>query len=131
MNKKTNTSNDIIVMQDIIDNLNDKNRVLTERIECLEEQLETAYGVNSELLESRKDDEDYRNLTKLNCLLFTIMGLTQNYCKGSDLGKSIGKAIENFYCDTALSLVKKVDFKLRGRENDEEFDDDDDGEEEF
>lgn len=129
MNEKTNTSNDIIVMQDIIDNLNDKNRVLTERIECLEEQLETAYGVNSELLESRKDDEDYRNLTKLNCLLFTIMGLTQNYCKGSDLGKSIGKAIENFYCDTALSLVKKVDFRLNGRDNeDEEYDD---GEEEF
>ena len=129
MKKKTNTSNEIIVMQDIIDNLNDKNRVLTERIECLEEQLETAYGVNSELLESRKDDEDYRNLTKLNCLLFTIMGLTQNYCKGSDLGKSIGKAIENFYCDTALSLVKKVDFRLNGRDNeDEEYDD---GEEEF
>lgn len=129
MKKKTNTSNDIIVMQDIIDNLNDKNRILTERIECLEEQLETAYGVNSELLESRKDDEDYRNLTKLNCLLFTIMGLTQNYCKGSDLGKSIGKAIENFYCDTALSLVKKVDFRLNGRDNeDEEYDD---GEEEF
>ena len=120
MKKKTNTSNEIIVMQDIIDNLNDKNRVLTERIECLEEQLETAYGVNSELLESRKDDEDYRNLTKLNCLLFTIMGLTQNYCKGSDLGKSIGKAIENFYCDTALSLVKKVDFRLNGRDNEEE-----------
>ena len=129
MKKKTNTSNDIIVMQDIIDNLNDKNRVLTERIECLEEQLETAYGVNSELLESRKDDEDYRNLTKLNCLLFTIMGLTQNYCKGSDLGKSIGKAIENFYCDTALSLVKKVDFRLNGRDNEEE--EYDDGEEEF
>ena len=129
MKKKTNTSNEIIVMQDIIDNLNDKNRVLTERIECLEEQLETAYGVNSELLESRKDDEDYRNLTKLNCLLFTIMGLTQNYCKGSDLGKSIGKAIENFYCDTALSLVKKVDFRLNGRDNEEE--EYDDGEEEF
>ena len=127
--KKANTNNDITIMQDIIDNLNDKNRVLTERIECLEEQLETAYGVNSELLESRKNDEDYRNLTKLNCLLFTIMGLTQNYCKGSDLGKSIGKAIENFYCDTALSLVKKVDFRLNGRDNEEE--EYDDGEEEF
>ena len=130
MKKKTNTSNEIIVMQDIIDNLNDKNRVLTERIECLEEQLETAYGVNSELLESRKDDEDYRNLTKLNCLLFTIMGLTQNFCNdGSDLGKSLGKAIENFYADTALSLVKKVDFRLNGRDNEEE--EYDDGEEEF
>ena len=130
MKKKTNTSNEIIVMQDIIDNLNDKNRVLTERIECLEEQLETAYGVNSELLESRKDDEDYQNLTKLFAILLIIMGLTQNFCNdGSDLGRSLGKAIENFYADTALSLVKKVDFRLNGRDNEEE--EYDDGEEEF
>ena len=129
MKKKTNTSNEIIVMQDIIDNLNDKNRVLTERIECLEEQLDVAYSVNKGLQDEQKDDEDYQNLTKLNVLLLIIMGLTQNYCKGSDLGKSIGKAIENFYCDTALSLVKKVDFRLNGRDNEEE--EYDDGEEEF
>lgn len=132
MKKKTNTSNEIIVMQDIIDNLNDKNRVLTERIECLEEQLDVAYSVNKGLQDEQKDDEDYQNLTKLNVLLLIIMGLTQNYCKGSDLGRSVGRAIENFYADTALSLVKKVDFRLRGRDNDEEeFDDDEGGEEEF
>lgn len=127
--KKANTNNDITIMQDIIDNLNEKNRILTEQIECLEDQLDVAYSVNKGLQDEQKDDEDYQNLTKLNVLLLIIMGLTQNYCKGSDLGKSIGKAIENFYCDTALSLVKKVDFRLNGRDNEEE--EYEDGEEEF
>ena len=132
MKKKASNSNDIIVMQDIIDNLNEKNRILNNRIECLEEQLDVAYSVNKGLQDEQKDDEDYQNLTKLNVLLLIIMGLTQTYCKGSDLGRSVGRAIENFYADTALSLVKKVDFRLRGRDNDEEeFDDDEGGEEEF
>lgn len=133
MKKKTNTSNDIIIMQDIIDNLNEKNRILTERIECLEEQLNVAYSVNAGLQDEQKDDEDYQNLTKLNTLLLVLMGLTQNYCSdGSDLGRSVGKAIENFYADTALSLVKKVDFRLNSRDNDdEECADYEGGEEEF
>ena len=127
MKKKTNTSNDIIVMQDIIDNLNDKNRILNDRIGCLEEQLETAYSAYSELTEKIKNNKDYRTLSKINCLLLVIMGLAQNYCNdGSDLGMSLGKAIENFYADTALSLVKKVDFRLNGRENDEDANDNDD-----
>lgn len=128
--KKANTSNDITIMQDIIDNLNEKNRILTERIECLEDQLDVAYGVNAGLQDEQKNDDDYENLIKLNTLLLIIMGLTQNYCKGSDLGRSVGKAIENFYGDTALSLVKKVDFRLSGRDNDEE-ENEEDGEEEF
>lgn len=129
MKKKTNTSNDIILMQDIIDNLNEKNKILSERIECLEEQLNVAYGVNAGLQDEQKDDEDYRNLTKLFAILLIIMGLSQNYCNDSDLGKSLRKSIENFYADTALSLVKTVDFRLNGRDNeDEEYDD---GEEEF
>ena len=78
----------------------------------------------------QKDDENYQNLTKLNTLLLVLMGLTQNYCGDSDLGRSLGKAIENFYADTALSLVKKVDFKFRGKENDDE-EYEDNGEEEF
>lgn len=131
MKKKASNSNDIIVMQDIIDNLNEKNRILNNRIECLEEQLDVAYGVNAGLQDEQKNDDDYENLIKLNTLLLIIMGLTQNYCKGSDLGRSVGKAIENFYADAAISLVKTADFKFGGRENDEEFDDDDDGEEEF
>ena len=131
MKKKENTSNDTIILQDIIDNLNEKNRILTDRIECLEEQLEAAYGVNEGLLDEQKNDGNYQNLTKLNILLLILMGLTQNYCNdGSDLGKSIGKAIENFYVDTAMSLVKKVDFRLNGRDYYEE-DDGDDGEDEL
>lgn len=124
--KKANTSNDITIMQDIIDNLNEKNRILTERIECLEDQLDVAYGVNAGLQDEQKNDDGYENLTKLNTLLLIIMGLTQNYCKGSDLGRSVGKAIENFYADAAISLVKTADFKFGGRDNDEE-----DGDEEF
>lgn len=132
MKKKVNTSNDITIMQDIIDNLNEKNRILTERIECLENQLDVAYGVNAGLQDEQKDDDNYENLTKLNTLLLVLMGLTQNYCNDSDLGKSLREAIENFYADTALSLVKKVDFKLRGRDNDDEdCEDDESGEEEF
>ena len=131
MKKKENTSNDTIILQDIIDNLNEKNRILTERIECLENQLDVAYGVNAGLQDEQKNDGNYQNLTKLNILLLILMGLTQNYCNdGSDLGKSIGKAIENFYVDTAMSLVKKVDFRLSGRDNDEE-ENEEDGEEEF
>ena len=130
MKKKSKNSNDITIMQDIIDNLNEKNRILTERIECLENQLDVAYGVNAGLQAEQKDDEDYENLTKLNTLLLVLMGLTQNYCDDSDLGKSLRKAIENFYGDTALSLVKKVDFRLSGRNNDEE-EYEEDGEEVF
>ena len=128
--KKDNTSNEVTILQDIIDNLNEKNRILTERMECLQDQLDAAYGVNEGLLDEQKDDENYQNLTKLNTLLLVLMGLTQNYCGDSDLGRSLGKAIENFYADTALSLVKKVDFKFRGKENDDE-EYEDNGEEEF
>lgn len=128
--KKDNTSTEVTIMQDIIDNLNEKNRILNNRIECLEEQLDTAYGVNEGLLDEQKDDENYQNLTKLNTLLLVLMGLTQGYCGDSDLGRSLSKAIENFYVDTAMSLVKNVDFKFRGRETDEE-DYEDNGEEEF
>ena len=130
MKKKSKNSNDITIMQDIIDNLNEKNRILTERIECLENQLDVAYGVNAGLQDEQKRDDDYENLTKLNTLLLVLMGLTQNYCDDSDLGKSLRKAIENFYGDTALSLVKKVDFRLSGRDNDEE-EYEEDGEEVF
>lgn len=131
MKKKENTSNDTIILEDIIDGLNDKNRILTERIECLEEQLQTAYSAYSELTQKVKNNNDYRSLSKINCLLLVIMGLAQNYCNdGSDLGRSLGKSIENFYADTALSLVKTVDFKLGRRDNDEE-EYENDGEEEL
>lgn len=131
MKKKSKNSNDITIMQDIIDNLNEKNRILTERIECLN-RLDVAYGVNAGLQDEQKRDDDYENLTKLNTLLLIIMGLTQNYCNDSDLGRSVGKAIENFYADAAISLVKTVDFKFGGRDNDdEEYDDEESGEEEF
>ena len=87
--KKDNTSNEVTILQDIIDNLNEKNRILTERMECLQDQLDAAYGVNEGLLDEQKDDENYQNLTKLNTLLLVLMGLTQNYCGDSDLGRSL------------------------------------------
>ena len=131
--KKDNTSNDKVIMQDIIDNLNEKNRVLESRIANLQEQLETAYGVNAGLQEQQDNDEDYDTLTKLHTLLLIFMGLTKKYCMNSELGMCIEDAIENYYCDMAMALAKRTDFGFgRKKKEDETFDDDEEfGEEEF
>lgn len=138
MKKKENTTNDKVIMQDIIDNLNEKNRVLESRIIILQEQLETAYGVNAGLMEEQKDEEDYTTLTKMHTLLLIIMALTKNYCKNSELGKLIEDAVDNYYCDMALALAKRTDFgfgrrKKEDKSTDNNYDEDfgDDEEEEY
>ena len=108
--KKSNKTNEIAAMQDIIDTLNDKNQTLMNRLECLEDQLDTAYSANNELQQELDKEDDFKNLINLSVLLLIIMGLTQNYCKGSDLGECIQNSIENFYCDSALSILKQTQF---------------------
>lgn len=127
--KKNNGNNkyDIEFLQAVIEGLNERNIELEEEVERLKTEIAETNDVN---IQQDEDDQNYRNLTKLNTLLLVLMGLTQNYCDDSDLGKSLRKAIENFYGDTALSLVKKVDFRLSGRNNDEE-EYEEDGEEVF
>ena len=80
MKKKENTSNDKVILQDIIDNQNEKIRTLESRIENLQDQLETAYGVNNGLLEEQKDDENYRNLPDIifRLRLFNILPVSES-----------------------------------------------------
>ena len=128
--KKDNTSNDKVIMQDIIDNLNEKNRVLESRIVSLQEQLETAYGVNAGLQEQLDNEEDYDTLTKLHTLLLIFMGLTRNFCKDSELGGCIENAIENYYVDMAKALAKRTNFGF-GRKKEDGSTDDNNYDEDF
>jgi hypothetical protein len=128
--KKENTT---IIMQDIIDNQNEKIKTLESRIETLKDQLETAYGVNAGLSEELDSDENYTYLTKLHTLLLIFMGLTRNYCEGSELGACIENAIENYYLDMAKALARHTEFGFGKNKEDEPTDDYDEefGEEDF
>lgn len=125
--KKENTN---IIMQDIIDNQNEKIRTLESRIESLQDQLETAYGVNAGLREEQESDENYVTLTKLHTLLLIFMGLARNYCKGTELGRCIENAIENYYSDMAMALARRTDFGFGKNKEDESTDDDEEFDEE-
>lgn len=118
--KKVNTT---LIMQDIIDNQNEKIKMLESRIEVLKDQLETAYGVNAGLSEELDSDENYTYLTKLHTLLLIFMGLTRNYCKGSELGACIENAIENYYLDMAKALARHTEFGFGKNKEDEPTDD--------
>ena len=126
MKKKENTSNNNIIMQDIIDNLNEKNRVLESRIKNLQEQLETAYGVNAGLLEQQENEEDYTTLTKMHSLLLVFMALTKGYTKNSELGRLIEDAIDNYYIDMAKALARHTEFGFGKEKEDESTDEYDD-----
>ena len=123
MTKKGNTT---LIMQDIIDNQNEKIKMLESRIEVLKDQLETAYGVNAGLSEELDSDEKYTYLTKLQTLILVFMGLTRNYCKGSELGRCIENAIENYYLDMAEALARHTEFGFGKNKEDESTDEYDD-----
>lgn len=129
-NKKRNTN---IIMQDIIDNQNEKIRILEDRIETLQDQLEIAYGVNAGLMENQESDEDYVTLTKMHTLILVLMGLVRSYCNGSGLGDCIENAVKNYYCDIAKALARHTDFGFGKNKEDEPTDDYDEefGEEDF
>lgn len=118
--KKEQSNNEVTVLEDIIFNQNEKMRKLEDQIKSLKEQLELAYGVNEGLIEEQDNEEKSHNLTRLQILLMIIMGLSQRYCDDSDYGRGIGTAIENFYCDAALNLVKFVNFGLGNKPNEDE-----------
>jgi len=125
-NKVKNTN---IIMQDIIDNQNEKIRMLEDRIETFQDQLEMAYGVNAGLLENQESDEDYVTLTKMHTLILVLMGLVRSYSNGSELGDLIENAVKNYYCDMAEALARHTDFGFEKNKEDETFDDDEFGEE--
>ena len=128
MKHKKNNSNVITVMQDIIDNLNDKNRILTERIECLEEQLNVAYGVNAGL----QDEQKYKNLVQLHTLLMVLLNLVAPHCDSSPLGQSVGLAIKKYLMTIAKNLATGTLFiREEDKEDWKEDDDEEYGEEEF
>ena len=133
--KKKNISNDVTILEDIIFNQNEKIRKLDDQNKSLKEQLELAYSLNAGFQERQNNEEKTRNLTKLNTLLLVIMGLTQKLCDDTDYGRCISNAIKNFYTDTALNLVKHVDYGLGNKKDeaiiDDEEETDDGGENEF
>ena len=118
--KKGNTT---LIMQDIIDNQNEKIRMLESRIESLQDQLETAYGVNAGLREEQESDENYVTLTKIHTLILVFMGLARSYCKGSELGACIENAIEKYYLDMAEALGGHTEFGFGKNKEDESTDD--------
>ena len=126
MKKKENTANDVVYLQDIIDNQNEKIKTLESRIASLQEQLETAYSVNNGLLAEQQGEEDYDTLTKMHTLLLVFMALTKGYTKNSELGRLIEDAIDNYYIDMAKALARHTEFGFGKEKEDESTDEYDD-----
>lgn len=128
--KKKQSNNEVTVLEDIIANLNEKNRRLDDKINNLKEQLEVAYGVNGGLIDEQKDEESYRNLTQLSTLLMVLMNLVIPHCNDSLLGQAVGKAIKRYQITMAKSLVNDTIFiREEDKEDWEEEDDEDESSE--
>lgn len=103
MKHRKNTTNDITVMQSIIDSLNVNNKELQAEVNRLRTELIETNTMN---IKADEDDKNYRNLVQLNTLLMVIMNMVTAHVDDSPLGQAVGKAVKKYQLTMAKYLSK-------------------------
>lgn len=124
------TSNDIAIMQSIIDGLRANNDELQAEVNRLRNGIAETNSIN---IQADEEDKNYRNLTQLNTLLMVLMNMAVPHCDNSPLGCAVAKAIKKYQLTIAKNLAKGTMYiKDEDMEDWEDEDDEDEyGEEEF
>ena len=103
MKHRRDTSNDIAIMQSIIDGLRANNDELQAEVNRLRNEIAETNTIN---LHQEEKDKDYRNLTQLNTLLMVLMNMVVPHCDNSPLGCAVAKAIKKYQLTIAKNLAK-------------------------
>lgn len=130
MKHRRDTSNDIAIMQSIIDGLRANNDELQAEVNRLRNEIAETNSIN---IQADEEDKNYRNLTQLNTLLMVLMNMVAPHCDDTPLGQAVAKAIKKYQLTIAKSLAKGTMYiKDEDMEDWEDEDDEDEyGEEEF
>lgn len=115
-----NASYDVNFMQTIIDGLYERNQELEEEVERLRTEIAETNDVNIQ------QDENYRNLVRLNIIIMVLQNLVIAHCDNSPLGKAVSLAIKRYQTTMAKSLVKGTVYIKEEDKKDWESEDDDD-----
>ena len=103
MKHRRNTSNDIAIMQSIIDGLRANNEELQTEVNRLRAEIVETNAIN---IQADEADKDYRNLTQLHTLLMVLMNMAVPHCDNSPLGCAVAKAIKKYQLTIAKNLAK-------------------------
>lgn len=103
MKHRRDTSNDIAIMQSIIDGLRANNDELQAEVNRLRNEIAETNSIN---IKADEEDKNYRNLTQLNTLLMVLMNMAVPHCDNSPLGCAVAKAIKKYQLTIAKNLAK-------------------------
>ena len=103
MKHRRDTSNDIAIMQSIIDGLRANNDELQAEVNRLRNEIAETNSIN---IQADEEDKNYRNLTQLNTLLMVLMNMAVPHCDNSPLGCAVAKAIKKYQLTIAKNLAK-------------------------
>lgn len=123
MKHRKNTTNDITVMQSIIDSLNVNNKELQAEVNRLRNELIETNTMN---ISADEEDKNYRNLVQLNTLLMVLMNMATAHIDDSPLGQAVGKAVKKYQLTIAKNLMKGTVYVKNEDLNDWKDEDDED-----
>lgn len=103
MKHRRDTSNDIAIMQSIIDGLRANNDELQAEVNRLRNEIAETNSIN---IQADEEDKNFRNLTQLNTLLMVLMNMAVPHCDNSPLGCAVAKAIKKYQLTIAKNLAK-------------------------
>ena len=103
MKHRRDTSNDIAIMQSIIDGLRANNDELQAEVNRLRNEIAETNSIN---IQADEEDKNYRNLTQLNTLLMVLMNMVAPHCDDTPLGCAVAKAIKKYQLTIAKNLAK-------------------------
>ena len=76
MKHRRDTSNDIAIMQSIIDGLRANNDELQAEVNRLRNEIAETNSIN---IQADEEDKNFRNLTQLNTLLMVLMNMAYEF----------------------------------------------------
>ena len=103
MKHRRDTSNDIAIMQSIIDGLRANNEELQAEVNRLRAEIVETNAIN---IQADEADKNYRNLTQLNTLLMVLMNMVAPHCDDTPLGQAVAKAVKKYQLIIAKNLAK-------------------------